>query len=114
MTKRIDNHDDSGDGDGEDVVNEYKSEEGSMAERMAIHNAIRGSRRAMQYYNFKSDVKEDVVFDLIDIDKITLGEPFQVKVRGVGLSLSLFLFCLFFYVSYQHKSVFSLFVHYFH
>ncbi|KAK8383906.1 hypothetical protein O3P69_015979 [Scylla paramamosain] len=80
MTKTSGKEDDIGDDDGEDVVNDYKNEEGTMAERLAIHNAIRGSRRAMQYYNFKSDVKEDVTFDLIDIDKIIMGQPFQVKV----------------------------------
>ncbi|XP_045106516.1 hemocyte protein-glutamine gamma-glutamyltransferase-like [Portunus trituberculatus] len=80
MTKSSGKDDDFGDDDGEDVVNDYKNTEGSVAERMAIQNAIRGSRRAMQYYNIKSDGKEDVAFDLIDIDKITMGHPFQVNV----------------------------------
>lgn len=80
LTKRAGKDDDTGEDDQEEVVNEYKNTEGTMAERLAIHNAIRGSTRAMQYYNFKSDVKEDVSFDLIDIDKIIVGQSFQVKV----------------------------------
>ncbi|KAK7079820.1 hypothetical protein SK128_021525 [Halocaridina rubra] len=80
LTKFAGKDDDDGDEDQEDVVGEYKSEEGSNAERLAIHNAIRGSRRAQQYYEYRKDIKEDVVFDLIDIDKIMVGEPFKVKV----------------------------------
>ncbi|XP_050728969.1 hemocyte protein-glutamine gamma-glutamyltransferase-like [Eriocheir sinensis] len=80
LTKSVGKDDDAGQDDQEDVVEEYKNKEGTTAERLAIHNAIRGSARARQYYNFKSDVKEDVVFDLIDIDKIIVGQPFQVKV----------------------------------
>lgn len=79
LTKKYDKDDDEGEQDREDIVNEYKNAEGTEAERLAIHNAIRGSRRAQQYYDYKSK-KEDVFFDLIDIDKITIGQPFQVKV----------------------------------
>jgi len=61
-------------------MNEYKNQEGSAAERLAIHNAIRGSRRAQQYYNVKADQKEDVNFDLIEIDKIEIGDEFPIKV----------------------------------
>ncbi|KAG0725052.1 Hemocyte protein-glutamine gamma-glutamyltransferase [Chionoecetes opilio] len=80
LTKGPGKDDDAGEGDQEDVVNEYKNKEGTTSERLAIHNAIRGSSRAMQYYNFKKDVKEDVTFDLIEIEKIIVGRPFQVKV----------------------------------
>ncbi|XP_071540958.1 hemocyte protein-glutamine gamma-glutamyltransferase-like [Panulirus ornatus] len=71
--------DDDGDKDKEDIINEYKNVEGSEGERLAIHNAIRGCRRAQQYYEYKTD-KQDVSFDLIDIDTIKIGQPFQVKV----------------------------------
>ncbi|KAG7166394.1 Hemocyte protein-glutamine gamma-glutamyltransferase-like 2 [Homarus americanus] len=80
LTRNPGKDDDDGDADQEDVVNDYKNAEGTQAERLAIHNAIRGSSRAQQYYQYNKDIKEDVFFDLIDIDKISIGEPFQVKV----------------------------------
>ncbi|KAB7503271.1 Hemocyte protein-glutamine gamma-glutamyltransferase [Armadillidium nasatum] len=54
--------------------------EGSAAERLAIHNAIRGSKRAQIYYEYQENVKEDVKFDLIELESIFVGEPFKVKV----------------------------------
>merc|ERR1711962_804597 len=80
LTKQHNKDDDFGDADKEDVLNEYKNAEGSAAERLAIHNAIRGSRRAQQYYDVKDDVKADVPFDLVELDKIEIGDPFSVKV----------------------------------
>ncbi|XP_066948168.1 hemocyte protein-glutamine gamma-glutamyltransferase-like isoform X1 [Macrobrachium rosenbergii] len=80
LTKKPNEDDDTGDADQEDVIEDYKSSEGSAAERLAVHNAIRGSRRAQQYYEYRKDIKEDCVFDIIEIDKITIGQPFQVKV----------------------------------
>lgn len=70
-----------GDEDKQDVVNEYKNPEGSAGERLAIHNAVRGFRRAQRFYEFKKNIKEDVEFDLIDIDKIEVGNSFTVKVK---------------------------------
>lgn len=54
-----------------------------MAERLAIHNAVRGCRRAQQYYEYKPGQKDDVFFDLTDIDKITVGQEFKVQVRNL-------------------------------
>lgn len=80
LTKTPGKEDDVGDEDQEDILSEYKNAEGTEAERLAIHNAIRGSQRAQQYYEYNKDIKEDVVFDLIEIDKISIGDEFQVKV----------------------------------
>lgn len=74
-------NDDFGEKDKEEVIDEYKNKEGSAAERLAIHNAIRGSRRAQEYYSYKADVTEDVAFDLIEIDSIFVGQPFKVRVN---------------------------------
>lgn len=81
LAKACGRDDDDGDDDQEELMNAYKNPENSVAERLAIHNAVRGCRRAQQYYEYKPDQKEDVFFDLIDIDKITIGQQFQVKVR---------------------------------
>lgn len=79
LTRKPGEEDDFGDKDKDNVVAEYKNREGSAAERLAIHNAIRGSKRAQIYYEYKENVKEDVVFDLKDIDVIEIGQPFKVK-----------------------------------
>jgi len=80
LTKRPGKEDDSGNTDKEDITAQYKNKEGAETERMTVHNAIRGCRRARQYYEYKTDVKEDVQFDLYELEKIEIGQPFQVKV----------------------------------
>jgi len=80
LTKKAGQDDDFGDADKENVMDEYKNQEGSAAERLAIHNAIRGSRRAQQYYEIKADAKQDVNFDLKELEKIAIGDEFNVKV----------------------------------
>lgn len=87
MTRKATKEDDFGDRDMENVLEAYKNPEGSAAERLAIHNAIRGSRRAQLYYEYKKDVKEDVVFDLIEIDRIFVGDTFKVKVKRLLSSI---------------------------
>ncbi|XP_076069414.1 hemocyte protein-glutamine gamma-glutamyltransferase-like isoform X2 [Oratosquilla oratoria] len=86
LTKDPEKDDDLGDDDKQDVVTDYKNPEGSAGERLAIHNAVRGYRRAQRYYEFNKDIKEDVEFDLVDIDKIEVGNTFTVKVIIKNLS----------------------------
>ena len=64
-----------------DVVQEYKNPEGTAAERLAIHNAVRGSARAQRYYEYNENIKEDCTFDLVELESINVGDDFQVKVR---------------------------------
>ncbi|XP_037801812.1 hemocyte protein-glutamine gamma-glutamyltransferase-like isoform X1 [Penaeus monodon] len=80
LTKACGKDDDFGDTDREELLNSYKNPENSVAERLAIHNAVRGCRRAQQYYEYKPGQKDDVFFDLTDIDKITVGQEFKVQV----------------------------------
>ena len=81
--------DDIGERDQESIINEYKNREGSQAERLAIHNAVRGSKRAQLYYDYDENVKEDVGFDLEEIDKIEIGDEFRVRVSQSIMNLNI-------------------------
>ncbi|XP_069698764.1 hemocyte protein-glutamine gamma-glutamyltransferase-like isoform X2 [Periplaneta americana] len=81
VTKRHDKDDDDGDSDMEDITDKYKNPEGSQAERLAVFNAVRGIERAQQYYSFPKKGKEDVHFDLVEIEKIAFGQNFSVTVH---------------------------------
>ncbi|RXG55212.1 Hemocyte protein-glutamine gamma-glutamyltransferase, partial [Armadillidium vulgare] len=79
LTRKPGDEDDFGEDDKDDITTAYKNPERSVAERLAIHNAIRGSKRAQIYYQYDENVK-DVKFDLIELESIFVGEPFKVKV----------------------------------
>lgn len=80
MTKRPDMDDDDGDDDAENITSEYKDPEGTHSERMAVLNAARCG--GLQHiYDMPQPDSEDVTFDLIEIDKIKIGEPFNVNVK---------------------------------
>ena len=51
----------------------------SPADRLSALNAVRGVDRAQPIYEFPSKVNEDVYFDLIEMDKIQYGQPFNVS-----------------------------------
>lgn len=59
----------------------YKNKEGTEAERLAVYNAVRGVPRAQELYEIPNKDKEDVVFDLVDIDTVPFGEKFTVVVN---------------------------------
>lgn len=54
---------------------------GSREERMAVFNAVRGTDRAHALYDFPAEGQEDVFFDLVEIDKIHFGQPFDLTVN---------------------------------
>ncbi|XP_018576112.1 hemocyte protein-glutamine gamma-glutamyltransferase isoform X2 [Anoplophora glabripennis] len=81
LTKKLGPTDDNGDSDLLDVTFIYKNKEGSEAERLAVYNAARGIPRAQEFYRLPNKDKEDVFFDLIDIDTVPFGEDFNVVVK---------------------------------
>ncbi|BES89269.1 Transglutaminase family [Nesidiocoris tenuis] len=81
ITKMVGADDDNGDSDMWDVTGFYKSAEGSREERMAVFNAVRGTDRAHALYDFPAEGQEDVFFDLVEIDKIHFGQPFDLTVN---------------------------------
>lgn len=81
LTKSIDINDEKGDSDMWNVTSFYKNSEGTEAERLAVYNAVKGVPKAQHLYDFPSEVHEDVFFDLVDIDSISFGQNFEVKVE---------------------------------
>lgn len=84
LTKKVgqDADDEDDEQDREDIAPQYKNTEGTAAERLAIHNAVRGSSRAQRYYEVRKDIKEDCVFNLDELETIKVGEDFKVNVSA--------------------------------
>ena len=79
MTKAIGFLSDEGDADYEDVTGNYKAEEGSMGERVAVMNAARaaGSSARLRFTGAKNN---DVHMQMIDLDKGDYGKPYKVSI----------------------------------
>jgi transglutaminase 1 len=56
---------------------------GSTPERMSVSNSSRGIDRSLSqnFYEVPTKVNEDVFFDLIELEKIAFGQPFNVTVQ---------------------------------
>lgn len=82
LTKKVgvDIDDEEDEQDREDIASQYKNTEGTPSERLAIHNAVRGTTRAQRYYALKTDIKEDCFFDLHELESIRVGDDFKVNV----------------------------------
>ena len=65
---------------GEDVTWQYKNDEGTAEERLAVFNAVRGIDRAMKYYDVPDAAKEDVSMDLVDLESVQFGQPYKARV----------------------------------
>ncbi|XP_043278187.1 hemocyte protein-glutamine gamma-glutamyltransferase-like [Venturia canescens] len=73
--------DPNGDKDRQDITNVYKAPEGTEAERLSLLRAVRSTQSAKKYYSLPAPNKEDVEFDLIDIERVKIGQPFTVTVN---------------------------------
>ncbi|XP_043498995.1 hemocyte protein-glutamine gamma-glutamyltransferase-like [Polistes fuscatus] len=73
--------DPNGDKDREDITSLYKAKEGTEAERLTLYRAIRSTERAKRFYSLPEPSKEDVEFDLVDLERVKIGEPFAVTVN---------------------------------
>ncbi|XP_066591017.1 hemocyte protein-glutamine gamma-glutamyltransferase-like [Prorops nasuta] len=73
--------DPNGDMDKEDITHIYKNKEGTEAERLTLYRAVRGTEIAKRFYSMPAPGKEDVEFDLVDLERVNIGEPFSVTVN---------------------------------
>lgn len=85
FTKKCNEFDDDGDDDALDILDEYKNKEGTDAERLAVLNAARAGGLS-HIYDIPTPDKEDVFFDLIEIDRIAIGESFNITVKILNKS----------------------------
>lgn len=54
---------------------------GTQAERITLYRAVRGTERAKRFYALPDPAKEDVEFELVDVERVMIGEPFAVTVN---------------------------------
>ena len=54
--------------------------EGTAAERLAVFNAVRGTAGAQKYFDYPESGRQDVLFQLADIEQVMIGQPFHVDV----------------------------------
>ncbi|KZC05406.1 PREDICTED: hemocyte protein-glutamine gamma-glutamyltransferase-like [Dufourea novaeangliae] len=73
--------DPNGDRDREDITSLYKAKEGTEAERLTLYRAVRSTEMAKRFYSLPSPGKEDVEFDLEDLERVNIGQPFAVTVH---------------------------------
>lgn len=50
-------------------------------ERLTLYRAVRSTELAKRFYSLPSPAKEDVEFDLVDIERVNIGQPFAVIVN---------------------------------
>lgn len=48
---------------------------------MTLYRAVRSTEMAKRFYSLPSPGKEDVEFDLIELERVNIGEPFSVTVN---------------------------------
>ena len=54
---------------------------GTEAERLTLYRAVRSTDIAKKFYSMPSPGKEDVEFDLEDLERVNIGQPFVVTVN---------------------------------
>ncbi|RLU19411.1 hypothetical protein DMN91_007968 [Ooceraea biroi] len=72
--------DPNGDKDRQDITLLYKPKEGTGVERLTLYRAVRSTEMAKRFYSLPSPGKEDVEFDLIELERVNIGDPFSVTV----------------------------------
>lgn len=60
-----------------EITHEYKTVDCASPERLAVIASCRGYQRLQQYYEYPDRNFEDVCFDLMDIDLVPYGQPFD-------------------------------------
>lgn len=54
---------------------------GTEVERLTLYRAVRSTEMAKRFYSLPSPGKEDVEFDLVELERVNIGEPFAVTVN---------------------------------
>jgi hypothetical protein len=54
---------------------------GTKAERLTLLNGVRASERAKRYYMLPEKSREDIDFELVNLDEVKLGEGFSITVN---------------------------------
>lgn len=75
-----------------EITHEYKPVESPSPERLSVIASSRGFQRLQQYYELPDRSSEDVVFDLMDIEPIPYGQPFDctMNIQVVSIFLNIY------------------------
>lgn len=65
----------------DDTLTPFVSHTGTEAERLTLYRAVRSTEVAKRFYSLPSPGKEDVDFDLVDLERVKIGQPFSVTVN---------------------------------
>lgn len=86
LTKKPMVYDPHGESDCENIMDQYKAEEGTRDNRLALLNAVRNTTRAKRFYEVPETVTEDVAFSFEKLETVDIGKPFVVLVKMVNNS----------------------------
>jgi hypothetical protein len=53
---------------------------GTKAERLTLLNGVRASERAKRFYLLPAKSREDIDFELVNLDEVKLGDGFSITV----------------------------------
>lgn len=62
---------------------------GTDAERLTLYRAVRSTPTAKRYYAVPAPENEDLIFKLEDLERVNIGEPFNVTVNITNKSSQL-------------------------
>lgn len=54
---------------------------GTKAERLTLLNGVRASERAKRFYMLPAKSREDIDFELVNLDEVKLGDGFSITVN---------------------------------
>ena len=76
---------------------------------MAVMNAVRGVDGSHRFYEYSSKASaQDVTFELVDVDKIPVGNSVRITVRvQVSLNMTLLIKLLFRLMLPENTSIFN-------
>lgn len=80
LTKAVGYLDEEGEKDAEDITWQYKNPEGTIDERLAVFNAVRGVEKTKRFYEIPNKEQEDVQMELVDLEIERYGSPFKARV----------------------------------
>ncbi|XP_045490799.1 hemocyte protein-glutamine gamma-glutamyltransferase-like [Colias croceus] len=81
VTKNPAVDDEEGDSDLLEITQEYKASNGAGPDRLSVIASCRGYQRLQQYYELPNQSQDDVTFDLMDIEVVPYGQPFDCSMN---------------------------------
>lgn len=81
VTKNPNVEDEEGDSDLLEITHEYKPSNGSAPDRLSVIASSRGFQRLQQNHESSNENEDDVTFDLMEIEIVPYGQPFDCSMN---------------------------------